>query len=68
MAWFENLVTGVTWQVVDERHIDRCRESPDYQEVSDPTKKKRRKKRARRKSDGQSNNGSPDRPGETAGQ
>lgn len=37
--WFKNKETGFVWDVVDETHINRCKNDPNYEQVSKPNKK-----------------------------
>jgi hypothetical protein len=64
MAWFKNVVTGMTWLVTDEADAQRCQASPDYEEVDAPAQMKKRT--ARKRNDEQSDNGGFDRPDKTA--
>ncbi|MGA5663715.1 hypothetical protein ACPCZR_30400 [Bacillus bombysepticus] len=45
MPWFLNTQTGVKWEINDPDHVNRCKNDPDYEEVSESKQEVPKKKR-----------------------
>jgi len=41
MPWFRNKRTGLVWEVIDKRLVDRLKKDGDYEETKKPVKPKK---------------------------